>query len=154
MIEFFLSTPFASLKLCCTDKSVISVEFAGEAKASSVDHHGLASRVEKQIRDYCKSSKNALDVPVQLEGTDFQKKVWQALQKIPVGQVKTYGELAAELNTSPRAIGNACRKNPVPFIIPCHRVVSKVGIGGFSGETEGEYLSIKRKLLRHEGVEI
>ena len=154
MIEFVVSTPFVSLKLCCTDKYVVSVEFAGTTKASSTVLHGLAKQIDEQIKNYCQSSNNLFNLPVQLEGTDFQKKVWRALQKIPVGEVKTYGELAADLHTSPRAVGNACRRNPIPFIIPCHRVVSKTGIGGFSGEVEGEYLSIKRKLLRHEGVEI
>lgn len=154
MFEFIISTLFVSLKICCTDESVVSVEFAGTAKSPSLSLQGLARQVEAQIKNYCHSSRNVFDLPVQLEGTDFQKKVWKALQKIPVGQVKTYGELAAELNTSPRAVGNACRRNPIPFIIPCHRVVSKTGIGGFSGATEGEYLVIKRKLLRHEGVEI
>jgi len=68
--------------------------------------------------------------------------------------VITYGEIAAELDSSPRAVGNACRKNPISLVIPCHRVVSASGIGGFSGQIEGEKISIKQQLLAHEGVEI
>ena len=155
MLEYIVSTPFVSLKLICSDKALISVEFIGKARgAASKEVTGIAQQVEEQVNKYCQSAQNVFNLPIQLEGTDFQKKVWKALQRIPVGHVKTYGELAAELNTSPRAVGNACRRNPVPFIIPCHRVVSKTGIGGFAGEVEGEYLSIKYKLLRHEGVEI
>ena len=73
--------------------------------------------------------------------------------EIPLGGVATYGELAAQLGSSPRAVGGACRNNPIPLLIPCHRVVSKTGVGGFSGEWgEGERVETKRWLLRHEGV--
>ena len=64
----------------------------------------------------------------------------------------TYGEMAKKLDSSPRAVGNACRANPLPIIIPCHRVVSQSGIGGYGGHTEGEVLAIKEWLLHHEGV--
>ncbi|MDH5360986.1 MAG: MGMT family protein, partial [Gammaproteobacteria bacterium] len=68
------------------------------------------------------------------------------------GSVLSYGELAAKLNSSARAVGNACRKNPLPIIVPCHRVVAKSGIGGYSGQTEGPLIEQKRRLLRHEGI--
>ena len=113
-----------------------------------------AKRVCQQIDDYC--SKQLLrfefDVVLKPVGTTFQKRVWQALQQIPAGQVVTYGELAQRLKTSARAIGNACRANPVPLIVPCHRVVAKSGLGGFSGAEDGPPLKIKSSLLEHEGV--
>jgi methylated-DNA-[protein]-cysteine S-methyltransferase len=74
------------------------------------------------------------------------------LQKIPFGKVKTYGELAKILNTSARAVGNACRRNPVPLIVPCHRIVAATGIGGYAGRTSGDVHNIKRELLQHEGL--
>ena len=114
----------------------------------------LMQRVVEQIMAYCQSPQRMFDLPLELEGTEFQQGVWRALLTIPPGQVKTYGELARELKTSPRAVGNACRQNPVPLIIPCHRVVAKQGIGGFGGVTQGRVLAIKQQLLRHEGVEI
>lgn len=85
-----------------------------------------------------------------LKGTEFQKRVWRALCAIPPGTTKTYGELAKQLNTSPRAIGNACRKNPLPIIIPCHRVVAKNSLGGYAGARIGNLLEIKKWLLRYE----
>ncbi len=88
--------------------------------------------------------------PLLKQGTAFQQKVWQALCGIPAGQTRTYGELAQTLNTSPRALANACRNNPFPIIIPCHRVVSKTGIGGYAGHTSGPILAIKYALLQHE----
>ena len=83
-------------------------------------------------------------------GTPFQQRVRRALLTIPLGAVKTYGQLAAGLNTSSRAIGQACRSNPIAIIIPCHRVVAAVGIGGYMGATGHIY--IKRWLLEHEGA--
>ena len=88
------------------------------------------------------------------EGTLFQKSVWHELTKIPIGQTRTYGEIANKLNSSARAVGNACRKNPIQIIIPCHRVVSAKGLGGYAGKTEGKQIKIKRWLLSHEGVQL
>jgi len=93
-------------------------------------------------------------------GTEFQRKVWQSLQDIPVGEVRTYGSLAKELNSSARAVGNACRQNLFPVIVPCHRVVSASGIGGYAGDTlarqhgQINFLHIKQWLLAHEKANI
>ncbi len=93
-------------------------------------------------------------VELALEGTDFQRRVWAALREIPAGRVMTYGELAARLQTGARAVGNACRRNPVPLAVPCHRVVPARGLGGFAGRSTGRLVEIKRRLLAREGVEI
>ena len=91
-----------------------------------------------------------------LQGTEFQQRVWQALLEIPAGEVMTYGQLALKLNSSPRAVGNACRNNLFPVIIPCHRVVSASGVGGYAGDTLAlqktkiDFLAIKKWLLAHE----
>ena len=83
-------------------------------------------------------------------GTVFQQRVWKALLAIPPGETRTYGELARELGSSPRAVGGACRRNPIPLLIPCHRVVAANGDGGFAGHTRGRWMDIKRWLLAHE----
>jgi methylated-DNA-[protein]-cysteine S-methyltransferase len=85
-------------------------------------------------------------------GTPFQRRVWQRLSAIPAGETLTYGALARELGTSARAVGGACRTNPIPLVIPCHRVVATNGLGGYSGERGGDWLAKKRWLLAHEGV--
>ena len=85
-------------------------------------------------------------------GTSFQQSVWNELLKIPTGETRSYGQIAKTLNTSARAVGNACRKNPIQLIIPCHRVVSANGVGGYDGKTEGNQIDIKCWLLKHEGV--
>ena len=84
-------------------------------------------------------------------GTAFQRRVWRALQRIPLGEVRTYGELAVELDSCARAVAQACRANPLPILIPCHRVVSASGLGGYMGQIDGPLLEIKRWLLHHEG---
>jgi len=86
-----------------------------------------------------------------LYGTHFQQRVWQALQRIPPGETRTYGELAKELGSCARAVAGACRANPLAILIPCHRVVAASGLGGYMGATSGPELEIKRWLLHHEG---
>jgi len=87
---------------------------------------------------------------LELGGTPFQRRVWRALQRIPCGNTLTYGELARKLGTSARAIGGACRENPAPIVVPCHRVVAATGAGGFMGQSRGRALGIKSWLLCHE----
>lgn len=84
-------------------------------------------------------------------GTPFQQRVWTQLRCIPRGQTLRYGELAKQLGSSARAVANACRDNPIPILIPCHRVIAASGLGGYLGETAGQALAIKQWLLQHEG---
>ncbi|MCW8917774.1 MAG: methylated-DNA--[protein]-cysteine S-methyltransferase [Gammaproteobacteria bacterium] len=86
-----------------------------------------------------------------LHGTPFQRRVWQLLQQIPAGQSRSYGELATALGSGARAVAAACRANPLPVLIPCHRVVAASGLGGYMGKSGGVELEIKRWLLHHEG---
>jgi methylated-DNA-[protein]-cysteine S-methyltransferase len=89
---------------------------------------------------------------VDAAGTRFQQRVWEQIAAIPPGDTVTYGRIAEAVHSSPRAVGNACRANPVPLRIPCHRVVGAAGLGGFAGERGGELLGIKRWLLAHEAA--
>lgn len=111
-------------------------------------------RVVAALRSYFADAGRVPKVDVVFNGTDFQNRVWSALQTIPAGQVLTYGALAERLGSGARAVGGACRRNPVPILVPCHRVVAANGLGGFSGDTGGRLVDIKRRLLVHEGVEI
>jgi len=83
-------------------------------------------------------------------GTPFQRHVWSALREIPHGQTRSYGDLARQLTSSPRAVAGACRANPIALLIPCHRVVAQKGLGGYAGATQGPELEFKAWLLRHE----
>ncbi|PLV58366.1 methylated-DNA--[protein]-cysteine S-methyltransferase [Thermotoga sp. KOL6] len=92
--------------------------------------------VKREIEEYFLGKRKDFTFPVEIKGTPFQKRVWAEVRKIPYGQTRTYKEIAAKLNTSPRAVGQALAKNPLPIYIPCHRVVSKSGLGGFSAGLE------------------
>ncbi len=110
----------------------------------------VKSKIEKYIDPRSKTKK--LNIDVSLNVTPFQARVLEQLKKIPYGETRSYGEIAKILKTSPRAVGNACRNNPLPIIIPCHRVVAANGIGGYDGAKSGDLLVIKYRLLKMEGV--
>lgn len=93
-----------------------------------------------------------IGLPTRLPGTAFQRRVWRAIAAIAPGRTRTYGELAADLGSAARAVGGACRANPCPLVVPCHRVVARQGLGGFAGDRGGRLLVIKRALLAHEGI--
>ena len=111
----------------------------------------LAERVARQLEAYLDDPQRPFDLPLQLAGTDFQRRLWSALQKVPVGKTNTYGGLARQLSSGAQAVGQACRRNPVPIVVPCHRILSQSGMGGYSGAIEGEKLRTKQALLAHEG---
>lgn len=115
-------------------------------------HSRQIKSVQKQLENYFSSAIPFTAISLLPQGTPFQKSVWSELSKIPLGETRTYGDIAKELKSSARAVGNACRRNPIAIIIPCHRVVSAKGLGGYAGETSGRQLNIKRWLLSHEGV--
>jgi len=107
--------------------------------------------IQIQLSRYFADPHHDFDFRLAMRGTVFFRRVWQRLLDIPVGRVMTYGQLAAGLATSPRAVASACRANPYPVIVPCHRVVAKSGLGGYCGQIHGPMLAIKRWLLKHEG---
>jgi methylated-DNA-[protein]-cysteine S-methyltransferase len=110
----------------------------------------LSKQIRNELAQYANNPRHKFNIPLHLNGTEFQKKVWRALQTIPTGKTLTYGELAKKLQTSPRAIGQACRTNPIPVIIPCHRIVAANHLGGYAGKQSGKMMKIKTCLLEHE----
>ncbi len=107
-------------------------------------------QVLQQLYDYMLIAHDSWSVMLAERGTPFQRKVWHYLQSIPLGETRTYGEIASALNSSPRAVGNACRANPFLLIVPCHRAVKATGLGGFAGQIDGKAVEIKQWLLQHE----
>lgn len=113
----------------------------------------IIKQVTQEILAYLQQAHNQFTLPAALNGSPFQEKVWRAIATIPLGQTRTYGELAKQLHSGPRAVANACGANRLPLLIPCHRVVAKHGLGGFMQGKENA-LRIKRWLLAHEGVHV
>ncbi len=154
----YFDSPIGVLAIRFESSAVCALNFLhqpvskGEARRQIMT--ALMREVCAQLQGYFSSSTRPFSIPVRLKGTDFQQRVWRALQQIPAGEVRTYGQLAQQLHSSARAVGNACRHNPVPIIVPCHRVVSAGGLGGFCGRTDGAEVGLKRWLLKHEGVEL
>jgi len=145
-----MRVPIGCLGILMRGDALIGVDFLPASVAARPALGSPGRRVVDQLRRYFEDPAWRFDLPLELGGTPFQRRVWTALRDIPVGEVVTYGGLAARLASSARAIGGACRRNPVPVVVPCHRVVSATGIGGFSGATAGRPLAIKEWLLSHE----
>jgi methylated-DNA-[protein]-cysteine S-methyltransferase len=110
----------------------------------------LAREACRQISAYLADADFGFDLPLAPRGTAFQRRVWDAICAIPRGRTRGYGELARELGSAPRAVGQACGCNFFPLVIPCHRVVSAAGLGGFAHHSGGFLLDVKRWLLAHE----
>jgi methylated-DNA-[protein]-cysteine S-methyltransferase len=144
------------LEVEAAESGVTRVRIGGRCKPREVGDGGalaLAQRTAQEITDYLAGSRRRFTVPVAAEGTPFQKAVWAELARIPYGKRRTYGELAAALGRprGARAVGAACGANPVPVLVPCHRVVGADGsMGGF-----GAGLAVKAKLLdiERDGVD-
>lgn len=112
---------------------------------------GPAREAATAVLAWFADPRNGLDLPLVPAATAFQARVRAALRAISVGATRTYGDLAAELGSSPRAIGGACRANPVPLVVPCHRVVARSGLGGYGGDWQrGAAISHKQRLLALE----
>ena len=154
MTEFYFQSSLVNLKLQTRAGVIVEADFNFRADIAIATLGELEQRALLQLQKYCQNAQQVFDLPLKPAGTEFQLRVWQALSKIPAGEVRSYGELAHQLRSSARAVGNACRRNPIPVLIPCHRVVAKSGLGGFAGQTEGAQLALKQRLLSHEGVEI
>lgn len=149
-----IATPLGRIGIRMNGDTLSELDYlpANTAEQSPLD--AATEAVVTQLTAYFRDAHAPLTVRLAPAGTPFQQRVWAALQAIPVGSVLRYGELAEQLGTAARAIGGACRSNPLPILIPCHRVVGRQGLGGYTGELAGDPLGIKRWLLRHEGVAI
>lgn len=144
-----IKTPIGPLTLEADENAVTAIRFsAGGAQDASP----LLDAAEAQLREYFAGARRTFDLPLAPHGTAFQQRVWTASRTIPYGETRTYGELAAAIDSpnASRAVGMANHRNPIPIIIPCHRVIGANGtLTGYAGGLE-----IKRRLLALEGINI
>lgn len=147
--------PFGRLGVRLRDEALVAIDrLDGEANCLRQPETEAGRRLVDELQAYLRDPRSGFSIALAPRGTPFQRLVWQALAAIPPGHVLTYGELASRVGSAPRAVGQACRRNPVPVVVPCHRVVAASGVGGYAGEVAGAALQMKRWLLWHEGAGI
>ncbi|MDS4030842.1 MAG: methylated-DNA--[protein]-cysteine S-methyltransferase [Candidatus Contendobacter sp.] len=149
-----IAAPLGRVGIRMTDDTVSALDYLAADVPEQPPVNEAARAVVAQLEAYFRDPRYRFTVPLAPDGTAFQQRVWAVLREIPPGTVLTYGELARQLDTAARAIGGACRTNPLPILIPCHRVVGRRGLGGYAGAVTGDPLGIKCWLLRHEGVDV
>ena len=147
-----LATPWPNVMLGVNvhGDAVTSIDFLAGNLTPYSARTEIASEVVGQLQAYFRDPHYHFTLPLEPAGTLFQCRVWDVLRRIPPGKTRSYGALAQQLGSGPRAIGGACRANPIPVVIPCHRVVAVQGMGGFMGMTRGRGLQLKQRLLAHE----
>jgi methylated-DNA-[protein]-cysteine S-methyltransferase len=147
-----LATPWPGVMLGVSvhGEFVTSIDFLADNALVRSAPEGVAGETVRQLQAYFRDPQHRFSLPLQPVGTPFQFRVWDALRRIPAGQTRSYGAVAHRLGSGARAVGGACRANPIPVIIPCHRVVAAHGMGGFMGVTAGRGLQLKQRLLAHE----
>lgn len=151
-----VDSPVGALVLCASNAGLMSIDVGGDAPTTPNNGEPAAmcilAAVERQLGEYFDGRRTDFDVPLDLHGTDFQLAAWRALCRIPYGTTVSYADQAAMIGSprATRAVGSANGRNPIPIIVPCHRVVARDGsLGGYSLGLE-----MKRALLAREGVSV
>mgnify|MGYP003663090639 CR=1 FL=1 len=139
-------TQFGDLTLSEEDGAIVAL---GWARAVRQDVSQVLDNAATQLADYAAGKREGFDLPLRIKGSDFQRDVCAAMLAVPFGDTVTYGDIAKRLGVPAQAVGQACGGNPIPIIIPCHRVMGAKGLTGFSGAGGVE---TKVALLRHEGA--
>lgn len=150
MYDVVVEFPRMKVGVRTRDERVTAIGYLPPSARRVPPRNSLAEEAARQLQAYLAHPDARFDLPLLIEGTPFQRRLWAALGEIPRGRTLTYGELARRLDAEPRAVGQACGDNRLPVVIPCHRVVAANGIGGFAHSTGGYLLEAKRWLLAHE----
>ncbi|HYF98431.1 MAG TPA: methylated-DNA--[protein]-cysteine S-methyltransferase [Coxiellaceae bacterium] len=148
--QAIINSPIGKLGIQTNTTALTHIQFLDKTTALLKPQNSTAKKVIEELNAYFDFAQHRFTLDLSLDLSPFQASVLKAMQKIPVGSTRTYGQVAQELKSAPRAIGMACRHNPIPLIIPCHRIVAATHLGGYSGATQGSLLKIKEWLLQHE----
>jgi methylated-DNA-[protein]-cysteine S-methyltransferase len=154
--QLVVSSPVGKLRLIASDKGLVAIDVRNVKTSNDQVKNAAAQKIlsatKKQLEQYFAGKRTAFDIPLDLEGTDFQQLAWRALCRIPFGKTISYGDQAKYIKKPKafRAVGSANGKNPIPIIVPCHRVVA--GDGSLGGYSLG--LKMKKQLLALEGVSV
>jgi len=149
MPSLSIPSPIGQLTIEANNQAIVAIRWAADLGAD--DPAGAATPLLKeagrQLHAYFAGRLHHFDLPLAAGGTDFERRVWDAMCAIPYGETRSYGDLAHAVDSGPRAVGGACGKNPIPIVVPCHRVLARGGLGGYSG---GTGLPTKQFLLHLE----
>jgi len=155
LVQRFVPTPIGRLRLVANDEALVAIELpllsgGGARPLPAVDarRHDILGRAARQFEEYFRGERREFDLPLSPEGTPFQKAVWDEVARIPFGERRSYAEVALEIGRprAVRAVGGANARNPLPIVVPCHRVVGSDGtLTGYAGG-----LAAKEWLLSHE----
>ncbi len=145
MPQLSVHSPIGDLTVSAEDEHIVALDWGW---GRDQDETPVLMEARRQLEDYFDGKRGGFDLPLNPDGTAFHRAVWKIMCEIPAGQVLTYGEISKRLKASARAVGTACGRNPIPVIIPCHRVIGTAGLGGYSGDGG---VDTKLILLRLEG---
>ena len=152
-----VQTPVGELELMEDGKGICSLSFGASPESEDVleEETPLLAEAKKQLEEYFAGKRKAFELPLSLDGTEFQMRDWEELLRIPYGETRSYGEIAKAIGCpkGSRAVGMANRNNPIAVIVPCHRVIGANGsLTGYAGKNKA--LDIKEYLLKLEGVKL
>jgi methylated-DNA-[protein]-cysteine S-methyltransferase len=145
----YFNSPIGPLTVSVDNNGIYDISFCKKGNKIESMKHPVLDDAFLQLNEYFAGKRKVFKLPLSIEGTDFQKKVWGSIYKIAFGKSMTYSQLAISVQSPKgfRAAASACGKNNIPIIIPCHRILGKNNLGGFSGG-----LDVKIKLLELEGI--
>jgi len=146
MPSLSIPSPIGTLTIDEEDDAIVAIRWADAPRGNGSP---LLAEAARQLAAYFDGRLSRFDLPLAPAGSPFEGRIWSAMQAIPYGETRSYGDLAQTVGSAPRAVGRACGKNPIPIVIPCHRVLAKGGLGGYSGAGG---LATKQHLLALEGA--
>ena len=150
--DAIIALPFGPFGIRAQDGAVRELVLLPPGTPLQDPRNATAGAAAHALREWIDDPDQPFPVPLARTGTPFRERVWAAISAIPRGRTATYGALAAQLGSAPRAVGQACGANPFPLIVPCHRVTAASGLGGFANAHDGWLLDVKRWLLAFEGA--
>jgi methylated-DNA-[protein]-cysteine S-methyltransferase len=146
MPSLSISSPIGQLTIDEENAAIVAIRWADMPAGNGSP---LLAEAARQLDAYFAGQLSHFDLPLAPAGSSFETRVWSAMQLIPYGETRSYGDLADMIGSAPRPVGRACGHNPIPIVIPCHRVLARSGLGGYSGSGG---LVTKQRLLALEGA--
>lgn len=146
MPHLSMASPVGDITISAEDERIVALDWGWGSQQAVTP---VLARARDQLQRYFDGDMTPFDLPLDPAGSAFQHAVWRAMLAIPAGRTRTYGEICAEVGGTARSVGTACGRNPIPILIPCHRVLAASGMGGYSGDGG---LKTKSALLRLEGA--